>query len=91
MADDSNEPATKGDLSDVETSLRADVTKLDMKIDTITAELVNHMDDIKDAILRAFGMVEENIRKDMTHIDEHRGLEQRVAALEEAVPSSVET
>lgn len=115
MADDSNEPATKGDLRALEhslrselkdlrtevtnhgaqlashgaqlTSLRADVASLDKKIDTRTAELVNHMNEIKDEILRAFGMVEENIRKDMTHIDEHRGLEQRVAALAKAVSS----
>ena len=100
MNDSNDELATKRDLTRLsrdfasklehmaesfDAKLESTKNELRTEINEIKTDLVDHMESIKDQIIRAFQMTEENIRKDSVHVDEFSNLEKRVTVLENRV------
>ena len=112
MADDSNQPATRGDLRELEQTLR-EASKSDLRelstelkddMHQLRTELKDDMrqlrtelkddmrqlelrqdtklDALRDEIIRALGVVEENILSNMAHVDEVQGLDNRLTRVE---------
>lgn len=94
MTDDSNQPATKGDITTLELRMdtkfdnfRDEITQtFDIKLETVRDEITQTFDTkletVRDEIIRAFGIAEENIRKESAHVDEVADLENRVRRIE---------
>lgn len=89
MDGDANQPATRGDLVALRTELKEDLkaleSRVDTKIDTLATTLQNSMESMRDQIIRAVQIMDENNRKDSVHADEHAALVNRVTNLEKEV------
>lgn len=55
---------------------------VDTKLDGLAMSVDTKLETIRDQIIRAFEMTEENIRQDHAHVDELASLETRVAKIE---------
>jgi len=84
MADDSTQPATKGDLQQFRTELKADVQELRGDID-------RKMKQIKEEILLHFDVVAENMTSNFqgAFSDKLEGHEQRITRLEQHTGAAV--
>ena len=83
---DANTPATKADLKELTIQLNSEIDQLrtDMHSDisALEARIDKKLNTVKDEIIRAFQVAEENIRHDTPHIDEVRELDNRITRIE---------
>lgn len=91
MTDDQTALATKADLENAIEGLRVSTNSgLNNAIDGLRAELVQHVDEmldnklstLKQEIISAFRMTEEDIRKETAHADEVSALDDRLKHVE---------
>lgn len=88
MDGDANQPPTQGDLLALRTELKEDrkafESRVDTKLDTLATTLQESMESMRDQIIRAVQIMDENNR-DSVHADEHAALVNRVTNLEKEV------
>lgn len=55
---------------------------LESTMQNVKSELLSHMENIKDQIIRGFQLTEESIRKDCAHVDEVAAIDSRLTKVE---------